>query len=171
MLGFREGLQRESPPCSHGGTLTATQARGRRITVTIITIYMLKSCLPQQSDKYLKIWYITGPILFLIYKVNYLYQPLLMSVGIYFINLQCTQKGHGSHSGVILLSRGTTSILLPSTVVLVHIFWVIFEGKNAVWWVEWGCMLHLKSKHRLCLTHLLYYCSKMGTFIICNNNI
>lgn len=71
--GLREGVQRESPPCNRGGTLTAAQAWGCGITVTIITIYMLKSCLPQQSNKYLKILYITGSILFLIYTVNYLY--------------------------------------------------------------------------------------------------
>lgn len=45
------------------GTLTALQAQGCRITVTIITIYMLKHCLPQQSDKYLKVLYILGSIL------------------------------------------------------------------------------------------------------------
>ncbi|XP_039239028.1 centrosomal protein of 120 kDa isoform X4 [Pipra filicauda] len=46
---------------------------------------------------------------------------------------QHTQKGRGSQSGMILLSRGTTSILLPPTIVLTHIFWVIFEGENVVW--------------------------------------
>lgn len=73
MLGQHEGVQRENHPCSPGGTLTDVQALGCRITVTITTIYMLDSCLPQQGDKYLKILYIIGPILFLIYKVNCLY--------------------------------------------------------------------------------------------------
>lgn len=55
------------------GAFTNLQAPRRRITITITRIYMLKSCLPQQSDKYLKILYIIGSILFLIYKANYLY--------------------------------------------------------------------------------------------------
>lgn len=67
-LGLWEGVRSESPPAA-----TATLAWGCRITVTIITIYMLMSCLPRQSDKYLKILNIIESILFLIYKVNYLY--------------------------------------------------------------------------------------------------
>lgn len=55
-----------------------------------------QSCLPQQSDKYLKMLYIIGPILWLIYKASYLYWPLLMWVGIYLINLWRTQEGHGT---------------------------------------------------------------------------
>lgn len=66
-------VQRENPPCSPGGTLPDVQALGCRITVTITTIYTLESRLPRQGDKYLKILYIIGPILFLIYKVNCLY--------------------------------------------------------------------------------------------------
>lgn len=73
VCGVGAGLQRKNPPCSCGGTLTAMQAQGCRITVSIVTIYMLKSCLPQQSDKHLKILYIIESTLFLIYKVNYLY--------------------------------------------------------------------------------------------------
>lgn len=59
------------------GTLTAAQARRCKITVTIITIYMLKPCLPQQSDKYLKILYIMGSILDLQGQL-----PILTSVNV-----------------------------------------------------------------------------------------